>query len=223
MRIDSSRLDPELVHVRFREHDRAGRAEPPHELRIARSRGSEELRAVCRRHPGDGPRPDLPSCLGGGPRLAAPVADFSFVGRNHSFDHGPTSPGAARDEHLLIDSWCRRYHVGRLRQSLHQEPPLADSVALDAEQVRLLQTSYFERMSSALAAVPPPSPAPERPRIPDRLEDLGIPRSLVSDLVLRYLWIHGSATLGSLNEALSEIIDALITEHQAELLAAEGN
>ena len=35
-----------------------------------------------------------------------------------------------------------------------------------------------------------------RPAIPDRLEDLDIPRSLVGDLILRYLWLHGSATLG---------------------------
>ena len=33
------------------------------------------------------------------------------------------------------------------------------------------------------------------PTIPDRLEDLGIPRSVVADLVLRYLWLHGSGTL----------------------------
>jgi predicted ATPase with chaperone activity len=38
--------------------------------------------------------------------------------------------------------------------------------------------------------------------MPDRLEDLGIPRSLVCDLILRYLWLHGSATLTILNEAL---------------------
>jgi predicted ATPase with chaperone activity len=40
------------------------------------------------------------------------------------------------------------------------------------------------------------------PLVPDRLEDLGVPRSVVADLVLRYLWLHGSATLGRLNETL---------------------
>ena len=51
-------------------------------------------------------------------------------------------------------------------------------------------------------------PAPEiahrefHPTIPDRIEDLGIHRSLVSDLVLRYLWLHGSGTLATLNETL---------------------
>jgi predicted ATPase with chaperone activity len=38
--------------------------------------------------------------------------------------------------------------------------------------------------------------------IPDRIEDLGIPHSLVSDLILRYLWMHGSGTLASLHATL---------------------
>ncbi len=40
------------------------------------------------------------------------------------------------------------------------------------------------------------------PLVPDRLEDLGVPRSVVADLVLRYLWLHGSGTLALLNETL---------------------
>jgi hypothetical protein len=40
------------------------------------------------------------------------------------------------------------------------------------------------------------------PIIPDRLEDLGVPRSVVADLILRYLWLHGSGTLAALNETL---------------------
>src|SRR5260370_12780299 len=40
------------------------------------------------------------------------------------------------------------------------------------------------------------------PTIPDRLEDLGVPRSVVADLVLRYLWLHGSGPLALLNETL---------------------
>jgi hypothetical protein len=40
------------------------------------------------------------------------------------------------------------------------------------------------------------------PLIPDRLEDLGIPRALVSDLVLRYLWLHGAGTLAALHDTL---------------------
>src|ERR1039457_628519 len=38
--------------------------------------------------------------------------------------------------------------------------------------------------------------------IPGRLEGLGVPRSVVADLVLRYLWLHGSGTLALLNETL---------------------
>jgi len=41
-----------------------------------------------------------------------------------------------------------------------------------------------------------------RPVIPDRIEDLGIPRALVSDLILRYLWLHGAGTLAALHETL---------------------
>jgi hypothetical protein len=40
------------------------------------------------------------------------------------------------------------------------------------------------------------------PIVPDRLEDLGVPRSVVADLVLRYLWLHGSGTLGLLHQTL---------------------
>ncbi len=40
------------------------------------------------------------------------------------------------------------------------------------------------------------------PTIPDRVEDLGVPRSVAADLVLRYLWLHGSGTLARLNENL---------------------
>src|ERR1035441_239454 len=40
------------------------------------------------------------------------------------------------------------------------------------------------------------------PTIPDRLDDIGLPRSVVADLVLRYLWLHGSGTLARLNESL---------------------
>lgn len=41
-----------------------------------------------------------------------------------------------------------------------------------------------------------------RPLMPDRVEDLGIPRSLVADLILRYLWLHGTASLTALHETL---------------------
>jgi hypothetical protein len=40
------------------------------------------------------------------------------------------------------------------------------------------------------------------PMIPDRVEDLGIPRSIATDLVLRYLWLHGSASLEALHHTL---------------------
>jgi predicted ATPase with chaperone activity len=41
-----------------------------------------------------------------------------------------------------------------------------------------------------------------RPVMPDRIEDLGIPRAIVSDLILRFLWLHGSGTLTALHDVL---------------------
>src|SRR5947209_6142543 len=54
-----------------------------------------------------------------------------------------------------------------------------------------------------------------RPIIPDKIEDLGIPRAIVSDLVLRYLWLHGSATLAALHKTLKLAYPVLETQfHQ---------
>jgi hypothetical protein len=79
-------------------------------------------------------------------------------------------------------------------------------------------------------------PAPEiahrefHPTIPDRIEDLGIHRSLVSDLVLRYLWLHGSGTLATLNETLKLSFPVLETlyhqfrqQHVIEVKGMLGN
>jgi len=65
-----------------------------------------------------------------------------------------------------------------------------------------------------------------RPVIPDRVEDLGIPRSLVSDLVLRYLWLHGSANLARLHESLKlsfPILETMFHQfRQQQLLEVKG-
>ena len=62
--------------------------------------------------------------------------------------------------------------------------------------------------------------------IPDRIEDLGIPRSLVGDLILRYLWLHGSATLTALHETLKLSFPVLETMfhqfRQQQLLDVKG-
>ena len=64
------------------------------------------------------------------------------------------------------------------------------------------------------------------PVIPDRLDDLGLPRSVVADLVLRYLWLHGSGTLALLNETLKLSFPVLeILFHQfrnQQLLEVKG-
>lgn len=72
----------------------------------------------------------------------------------------------------------------------------------------------------------PAQPLEVRPPIPDRLDDLGIPRSLVSDLILRYLWLHGSATLAMLHSALKlsfPVLESMFHQmRQQQLLEVKG-
>jgi predicted ATPase with chaperone activity len=64
------------------------------------------------------------------------------------------------------------------------------------------------------------------PLIPDRIEDLGIQRSIVADLILRYLWLYGTGTLGSLHESLKLSFPVLETMfhqfRQQQLLEVKG-
>jgi predicted ATPase with chaperone activity len=69
--------------------------------------------------------------------------------------------------------------------------------------------------------------APEiRPIMPDRIQDLGIPRAMVSDLFLRYLWLHGTGTLAALHEKLMLSFPVLETMfhqfRQQQLLEVKG-
>jgi predicted ATPase with chaperone activity len=65
-----------------------------------------------------------------------------------------------------------------------------------------------------------------RPVIPDKIEDLGVRRALVSDLVLRYLWLHGSATLTALHQTLKlsfPLLETLFHQfRQQQLLEVKG-
>ena len=62
--------------------------------------------------------------------------------------------------------------------------------------------------------------------IPDRVEDLGIPRAVVSDLILRYLWLHGTGTLANLQESLKlsfPVLETLFHQfRQQQLLEVKG-
>ncbi|HWB86453.1 MAG TPA: hypothetical protein VG675_20090 [Bryobacteraceae bacterium] len=64
------------------------------------------------------------------------------------------------------------------------------------------------------------------PSIPDRVEDLGITRSLLTDLVLRYLWLHGNGTLASLHSTLKlsfPVLETLFHQfRQQQLLEVKG-
>jgi len=71
-----------------------------------------------------------------------------------------------------------------------------------------------------------PAPAELRTPLPDRIEDLGIPRSLVNDLVLRYLWLHGSGSLEALHESLKlsfPVLETIFHQfRQQQLLDVRG-
>jgi predicted ATPase with chaperone activity len=71
-----------------------------------------------------------------------------------------------------------------------------------------------------------PSHADSRPRIPDSVEDLDIPRALVGDLILRYLWLHGSGTLALLHSCLKlsfPVLESLFHQfRQQQLLDVKG-
>ena len=58
------------------------------------------------------------------------------------------------------------------------------------------------------------------------MEDLGIPRAMVMDLVLRFLWLHGAGTLRSLNDNLKvsfPILETLFHQfRQQQLLEVKG-
>ena len=62
--------------------------------------------------------------------------------------------------------------------------------------------------------------------LPERIEDLGIPRAVVSDLVLRFLWLHGAGTLGALHETLKlsyPVLENLFHQfRQQQLLEVKG-
>jgi predicted ATPase with chaperone activity len=72
----------------------------------------------------------------------------------------------------------------------------------------------------------PVQPVDSRPAVPDRIEDLDIPRALVGDLILRYLWLHGSATLASLNQTLKlsfPVLEIMFHQfRQQQLLEVKG-
>ena len=58
------------------------------------------------------------------------------------------------------------------------------------------------------------------------MEDLGIPRAMVMDLALRFLWLHGAGTLRLLNDNLKisyPILETLFHQlRQQQLLEVQG-
>src|SRR5262249_43066702 len=80
--------------------------------------------------------------------------------------------------------------------------------------------------SVSASSILPEIAQPQRPPIPDTIDDLGIRKSLVSDLVLRYLWLHGSATLTALHNTLKlsfPVLETLFHQfRQQHLLEVKG-
>src|SRR5690242_5161789 len=64
------------------------------------------------------------------------------------------------------------------------------------------------------------------PDIPENLDDLGLPQSMVADLILRYLREHGTASLSSLKKALRlsyPIVESMFQQfRQQQLLDIKG-
>jgi predicted ATPase with chaperone activity len=81
-------------------------------------------------------------------------------------------------------------------------------------------------MNTSHATLTQVEPQEVRPLLPDRIEDLGIPRAMVSDLFLRYLWLHGAGTLAALHEKLMLSFPILETMlhlfRQQQLLEVKG-
>jgi len=81
-------------------------------------------------------------------------------------------------------------------------------------------------MTAPLGIVPQTPKTSARPVVPDKVDDLGIPRSMISDLILRYVWLHGSASLAALNKALKlsfPVLEAMFHQfRQQQLLEVKG-
>jgi hypothetical protein len=78
----------------------------------------------------------------------------------------------------------------------------------------------------ASVAVEQKTPSFVRPVAPDTVESLGIPRSLVSDIFLRYLWLHGSGTLAALHSTMKlsfPVLESMFHQfRQQQLLDVKG-
>jgi len=81
-------------------------------------------------------------------------------------------------------------------------------------------------MSTGTLAVPQTVRPEGWPLVPDRVEDLGVPRPVIADLILRYLWMHGAGTLAALNENLKlsfPVLETLFHQfRQQQLLEVKG-
>src|SRR5579871_5898389 len=92
-------------------------------------------------------------------------------------------------------------------------------------------------MTANATIMPPLKPAPERikeapprpafwPELPYRVEDLGIPRASVVDLILRRLYAVGTGTLDSLSNTLKlswQVVETVFHQlRQQQLLEVKG-
>jgi len=104
-------------------------------------------------------------------------------------------------------------------------------IVLESRNIPKISIKPPATLRSGVPAPASPTDTPQenaavRPTVPDRLEDLGIPRSMIADLVLRYLWLHGTGTLALLHDTLKlsfQVLEVVFHEfRQQQLLEVKG-
>src|SRR5262249_51720439 len=96
-------------------------------------------------------------------------------------------------------------------------------------QIPPLNPPLDRKKENGQAAVPPPPPIPHVgfwPELPYKVEDLGIPRSSVVDLILRRLYAVGTGTLDSLSATLKlswQVMETVFHQlRQQQLVEVKG-
>lgn len=77
------------------------------------------------------------------------------------------------------------------------------------------------RANPVTSTVPLISGQPAWPAVPSSRDDLRVPHAVINDLMLRFLWLHGSASLASLQKALKlpfELLEGFFQELRQQQL-----
>ena len=122
----------------------------------------------------------------------------------------------------MLTAGVNHWGIGRRKRAGYSA---SDGTATDDEKRFVCPTDAM-LVAERLALRPPAA----LPAVPDRVEELGIAASTVNDLVLRYVWLHGGATLAGLHAALKLSFPVLETvfhqfrqQHVLEVKGMLGN